>query len=223
MKISVLTLFPEYFDAFTRSPLIKRAQLKGAVEIDIVDIKDFAEGSFRKIDDSPYGGGPGCILRCEPVVKALERVKETSRTPCHSILFSPGGKTYKQTDARRLFNKEHLILLCGHYEGFDERILKYTDEQISLGDYILSGGEIPAMAVMDSVIRLFPESLKTEATRDESFETGILEYPQYTRPRVFRGDAVPEVLLSGDHEKIDEWRREEALKKTQRLRPDLLK
>ena len=220
MRIDVLTMFPALFNDFLASPVISRAVRKGAAEICLTDIKDHAAGSFRKIDDSPYGGGPGCILRCEPVIAALETVRTED---VHVILFSPAGKTYDQQDARRLSRIEHLVLICGHYEGLDERIIPYADEQLSLGDFILTGGEIPAMAVMDSVIRLFPESLKPEASGEESFENGLLEYPQYTHPAEFRGACVPEVLLSGNHEAIASWRLKEALRKTKKLRPDLLK
>ena len=219
MKITVLTVMPELFEGFFKSPVIQRAIRSAAVSVTVADIRDFVKGSFRAVDDSPYGGGAGMILRCEPVIAALEHFK-TPRS--HTILFSPAGKTYKEKDARRLSEEEDLILICGHYEGVDARIEKYCDELISLGDYILTGGEICAMAVMDSVIRLFPESLKEEATSKESFEHGLLEYPQYTRPREFRGDAVPEVLLSGNHEAIEKWRREAALERTRRFRPDLL-
>ena len=219
MRISILTLFPEQFDSFLKTPIVSRAKKAGVLQIECVDIKSFADGCFRKIDDSPYGGGPGCILRCEPVVGALESVQqENSRV----IILAPGRSPYTQADARRLSKEEHLILLCGHYEGFDARIYDYADEVISIGDYILTGGEIPAMAVMDSVVRLFPESLKPENTQDESFENGLLEYPQYTKPPDFRGKKVPPVLLSGNHEAVRQYRLEESLRVTAALRPELL-
>ncbi len=219
MRISFLTMFPEMFGSFLESPVVARAIRSGAAACETADIKEYADGSFRKIDDSPYGGGPGCVLRCEPVIGALEAVRGPES---HVVILSPWGKPYTQKDARRLSEEKHLVLLCGHYEGFDARIYPYADEVISVGDYILTGGEIPAMAVADSVIRLFPESLKEESTEDESFEHGLLEYPQYTRPVEFRGERVPEVLLSGNHEAIRLWRQEEALRITRERRPDLL-
>ena len=219
MRLSLLTMFPEMFGSFLASPVVSRAVNKGAVQIETVDIKEYAAGSFRKIDDSPYGGGAGCVMRCEPVIGALEAVREEKS---HVVILGPWGKPYTQKDARRLREEEHLILVCGHYEGLDARIYPYGDEVISVGDYILTGGEIAAMAVADSVIRLFPESLKEESTGEESFEDGLLEYPQYTRPAEFRGAKVPEVLLSGNHEAIRAWRREQSLEVTKRYRPDLL-
>lgn len=219
MRITVCTVCPEFFDSFLSSTMVRRAMDAGAVDIIICDIKEYADGCFRKIDDSPYGGGAGCVMRCEPVVGAIEAVKAPES---HVALFAPIGQMYSQADARRFARMQDLVLVCGHYEGFDARIYPYADEIISVGDYILSGGEIAAMAVMDSVIRLFPESLKEESTREESFENGLLEYPQYTRPAEFRGERVPEVLLSGNHEAIRRWRQEESVKLTEKLRPDLL-
>ena len=219
MKISILTICPEQFGDFRRTPLISRAEEKGILELEIVDIRDYAPGSFRHVDDSPYGGGPGMILRCQPVIDALEAV----RTPgSHVIALIPAGKPYTQKNARTLSEKEHLIFLCGHYEGMDARIYPYADELLSIGDYVLTGGELPAMVITDSVMRLVEGSIKADSLKEESFEEGLLEYPQYTRPAVYRGAEVPEVLLSGNHEAIRKWRQEEARKLTAQQRPDLL-
>jgi len=218
MKITILTMFPEAFGSFLAGSLVARATQKGALSLEIEDLKEYADGCFRKIDDSPYGGGAGCILRCEPVAAALDAL----RTPeSRVIAFSPAGKRLAQADVRRWSQEIHLILLCGHYEGMDERIYEDVDEEISVGDYILSGGEIPAMAVVDAVVRLFPEALKEESSGEESFENGLLEYPQYTRPAEFRGRKVPEVLLSGNHEAIRRYRMEESRRRTAERRPDL--
>lgn len=219
MKLSILTVFPDLFDSVRNEPVVRRALDQGIAELEIVDIKKFAGGSFRHIDDSPFGGGPGMVLRPGPVVDALESV----RTPdSYVAALTPSGRTYDQKAAHRFASCPHLILIAGHYEGFDERIFKHVDERISIGDYILTGGELPALVVMDSVIRLLPGVLRAESTREESFENGLLEYPQYTQPADFRGDKVPDVLLSGNHEAIRRWREEESLRITQELRPDLL-
>ena len=225
MKFSVLTMFPDHFHDFRTFPIPARAEKSGNAEIQIVDIREFAGGSFRHIDDSPYGGGAGRIMRVEPVVKALRSVTDhasgkDAKKP-HIILFAPTGKQYTQADARRLAEEEHLILLCGHYEGMDARVYDYADEVISLGDYILSGGELASMILMDSIIRLLPGNLRKESTEDESFEHGLLEYLQYTRPAEFEGKRVPDVLLSGNHEEIRKWREEQSLMLTRETRPDL--
>ena len=220
MKITVLTICPEQFGDFQRTPLIARAVEKKILELNIVDIREFADGCFRKVDDSPYGGGAGMVLRCQPVLDALESVRtKDSRT----ILFAPIGTPYTQKDARRLSKEEHLILICGHYEGMDARIYPHADELVSIGDYILTGGELPAMVLADSVMRLVDGTIKEESLKEESFDQDLLEYPQYTRPADYKGQKVPEVLLSGNHEKIEQWRREEALRVTKERRPDLLK
>lgn len=219
MKISILTICPEQFGDFQRTPLVARAVKKGLLELEIIDIRGHAPGCFRKVDDSPYGGGVGLILRCQPVLSALEEVRSQKS---HTVVLAPIGKTYKQEDARRLSGTEHLILICGHFEGMDARIYSYADEMISIGDYILSGGELPAMIITDSVLRLVEGSIKPESLAEESFENGLLEYPQYTRPADYRGQKVPDVLLSGNHEEIQKWRRENAVRITARLRPDLL-
>ena len=220
MKITVLTICPEQFGDFQRTPLIARAVEKKILELNIVDIREFADGCFRKVNDSPYGGGAGMVLRCQPVLDALESVRtKDSRT----ILFAPIGTPYTQKDARRLSKEEHLILICGHYEGMDARIYPHADELVSIGDYILTGGELPAMVLADSVMRLVDGTIKEESLKEESFDQDLLEYPQYTRPADYKGQKVPEVLLSGNHEKIEQWRREEALRVTKERRPDLLK
>lgn len=218
MKITILTICPEVFGDFMRTPIISRAVASGLLEMEIVDIRDFAPGSFRDVDDSPYGGGAGMILRCQPVLDALESV---SGPDSHTVVLAPIGKRFSQADAHRLASGEHLILICGHYEGMDARIYPHADELISIGDYILTGGELPAMVVCDCVLRLVKGSMKEESTLEESFEDGLLEYPQYTRPADYKGEKVPEVLLSGDHEKIRQWRQEESLRLTRELRPDL--
>ena len=219
MKISILTICPEQFGDFQRTPMAKRAVEKGILELEIIDIRDYAQGCFRKVDDSPYGGGAGLILRCQPVLSALEKVRSQKS---HVVILAPIGKPYKQEDARRLSGIEHLILICGHFEGMDARIYSYADEMISIGDYILSGGELPAMIITDSVLRLVDGSIKPESLAEESFDNGLLEYPQYTRPAEYNGQKVPDVLLSGNHEEIQKWRRNNAVMLTARLRPDLL-
>ena len=219
LRITILTMCPDYFRDFRQQSMIARAVSEGRLRLDIVDFRDFTDGCFRKIDDSPYGGGAGMVIRCQPVVDALDSVRQENS---HVIALSPAGRTYRQPDAGRLSRLEHLILICGHYEGMDERIYSYADEVISIGDYVLTGGELPAMVIADSVIRLMEGSLKAGSLETESFDHDLLEYPQYTRPAEFRGQRVPEVLLSGDHEKIRKWREEEALRRTRAIRPDLL-
>lgn len=220
VNITVLTMVPDQFESFMNAPLIHRAIQKNTLHLSIQDIREYAGGSFRHIDDSPYGGGAGMILKCEPVFSCLDTLrKETS----HLIAFTPSGKPYTQKKARELSKMEDLILLCGHFEGFDERILEEADEEISLGDYILSSGELPAMVLIDSLVRLLDGTIRRESTEEESFENGLLEYPQYTKPRSFRGKDVPEVLLSGHAEQIRKWKLKESLRKTMARRPDLLK
>lgn len=294
MKISFLTIFPQLFDSFLAAPIPQRAVKKGLLEIEVVDIKDFSPGSFRHIDDSPFGGGPGMVMRCQPVLDALRAVRkeppacmigqaaspnslpsvnfssadindtpvlsassaDISETPALSAssadisdvpapstssaginetpalsaasadtvtaALSPAGATFSQKTAHRYAGLDHLILLCGHYEGMDERIYRHVDEEVSIGDFILTGGEIAAMAVADAVIRLLPGAIRSESTGEESFENGLLEYPQYTQPAVYDGESVPDVLLSGNHEKIRKWRLKESLRRTLLRRPDLL-
>ena len=219
MRIRVLTIFPDQFESFLKHPLTARAMQKQLINLQIVDLKEFADGSFRHIDDSPYGGGAGMILRCEPVFRALKQC----RTPeSRVIAFTPGGQVYDQKKARQLVNEPDLIFICGHYEGMDERIMTAVDEEISVGDYILSGGELPAMTVMDSLIRLLEGTIRADSTKEESFENGLLEYPQYTRPVSYEGMEVPQILRNGHAEKIRLWRLKQSLKKTMIKRPDLL-
>ena len=234
MKITILTMFPQMFDSFREGPVVQRAIRKGSLELSIIDIKEFAPGSFRHIDDSPFGGGAGMVMRCQPVLDALRSVRGSaesgsaesgsavsSRSTIVAAL-SPAGRQFTQKQAHRLSELDHLILICGHYEGMDERIYRHVDEEISIGDYVLTGGEIAAMAVSDAVIRLLPGALRSESTSEESFENGLLEYPQYTQPAVYEGEAVPEVLLSGNHARIRRWRLKESLRRTLERRPDLL-
>ena len=219
MDLSILTIFPEMFESFLKTPLVSRHTASGTSRVEILDIRDYADGCFRKVDDSPYGGGAGMILRCEPVLKALETVR---REESYVIALTPAGKLYKQKTARELSQKSHLILICGHYEGLDERIYRYVDERISVGDYVLTGGELPAMVVADSILRLCKGGIRRESLITESFDDHLLEFPQYTRPADYRGQKVPEILLSGNHEKIKKWREKEAIRLTGEIRPDLL-
>lgn len=218
MKITILTMFPSLLSSLFLSPLVKRAIEKRVVEIDVVDIKDYSGGSFRHIDDSPCGGGKGMIIRFDTLYRALDSVDKTNRKV---VLLSPKGSVYNQKKAREYSREEHIVLICGHYEGVDRRIEKYVDEMVSIGDYILSGGEFASISICDSIIRLLPSVLREGATIEESHENGILEYPQYTKPVEYMGEKVPEILLSGNHEKIKKWKRKEALLDTKRLRPDL--
>ena len=219
MTISVLTIMPELFGSFLLSPVIARAVRNGALEVEIIDIREYAPGSFRHIDDSPFGGGAGMVMRCQPVLDALRACKD--KKDGHSVILSPAGTPYTQKKAHAFAHTEHLILICGHYEGMDARIYPHADEQISIGDYVLTGGELAAQVIIDSVARLLPGSLREASTQEESFEDGLLEYPQYTQPAVYEGEAVPEVLRSGDHEKIRRWRLQQSLLLTRELRPDL--
>lgn len=223
MKISVLTIFPESFESFLKTPVVARAIDKGLVDIELVDIKDFAHGSFRHIDDSPFGGGAGMVMRCQPVLDALKAVREQDPSgDVRAVAMTPAGTAYDQQTARRFAELPHLVLLCGHYEGIDARVFDSIDEEVSMGDYILTGGELPAMTVIDSVVRLLPGALRGASTEEESFEDGLLEYPQYTQPRDYEGKTVPDVLLSGDHGRIRRYRRRESLRLTKERRPDLL-
>ena len=219
MKITILTIFPEMFEGFVKEPVTARAIRKGSVFWEIVDVRLFAGGSFRHIDDDSYGGGAGMIMRCGPVLDALESVRTRDS---YTAVLTPAGRRYTQKTARFFARQSHLILICGHYEGLDERILDHADGVFSIGDYVLTGGELPAKVVCDSVIRLLPGVLREGVTEEESFEKGILEYPQYTRPADWNGEKVPPVLLTGNHERIREWRQKEALRITRERRPDLL-
>ena len=224
MRIDILTLFPELFQPVLATSIIGRAIAAGVVEVVVTDIRNYSQDRHRKVDDAPFGGGPGMVMMCQPVFDAVEAVRAQDPRPGLVALLSPQGQRLDQPLVERLARLERLILVTGHYEGFDERIrLALADMEISIGDFVLSGGEIPAMAVLDAVVRLLPGALgEPTSTREESFSMGLLEYPQYTRPRDFRGMQVPEVLLSGDHARIAEWRRQQALERTRRRRPDLL-
>jgi len=218
MKITILTLFPEMFQTPLDHGIFKRAKEKGVVVIEIVNFRDFAKDKHRKVDDYPYGGGAGMILKPEPIFSALEDVE-----PGYVVYLSPQGKILNQNKVEELAQKSHLILLCGHYEGVDERVrTALVDEEISIGDYILSGGEIPALVLADAVVRLLPDVLGNKGSlKEESFADGLLEYPQYTRPAEYKGMKVPNILVSGNHALIAKWRRQQALKKTKETRPDL--
>jgi len=219
MKITILTLFPNMFDGFLSESIIKRAIEKNLVEFEIVNFREYSTLSNNQVDDTPYGGGAGMVLMCEPIYKALEYVKTDDS---FVVLLTPDGRVYNQGVARELKQKKHIILICGHYEGFDERIRSFVDAEISIGDYVLTGGEIPAMAISDSIVRLLDGVITKESSEFESFSNNLLDYPVYTKPREFMGMEVPEVLVSGDHKKIAEWRRQEQLKKTEIRRSDLL-
>lgn len=221
MKIDILTLFPEMFLNFLGTSIVGRAVNKNIVQINCINIRDFSKDKHKRVDDYPFGGGPGMVMRPEPVYDAINSVKDEDSKV---IYLSPKGKTYNQEIAIKLSKEKHIILLCGHYEGIDNRIIdNYIDEEISIGDYILTGGEIPAMVVVDSVIRLLPGVLNNqESYIDDSYFNGLLEYPIYTRPKIFNGIEVPEILLSGNHEKIEQWRKYESLKITYERRPDLI-
>jgi tRNA (guanine37-N1)-methyltransferase len=218
MKITILTLFPQMFDGFLSNSIIKRAIAKKTVNISIVNIRDYTKDRYRRVDTPPVGGGAGLIMKAQPIVDAIKAIKsEQSRI----VLLSPRGKKYSQKTAKSLANCLELVLICGHYEGVDERINSYVDEEISLGDFILTGGEIAAMAVADSIIRLQKGAITNESLNEESFENGVLEYPQYTEPYDFEGYRVPDILYSGNHAAISKWRRKQALVLTRQYRPDL--
>lgn len=225
MQISILTLFPDFIAAGLNFSILKRAQEKNKVKFNLVDIRKFATDKYKSVDDRPYGGGAGMVMRVDIINQAIKNAKcQMLNAKCKTILLDPQGKTFKQQKAHELSKLEHLILLCGHYEGVDERVRKLVDEEISVGDYILTGGELAALVLTDSVVRLIPGVLgKKESPLKETFTDNLLEYPQYTRPEKFGKLAVPKILLSGDHAKIDAWRLNMASKKTKLQRPDLLK
>ena len=224
MRIDFLTLFPDMCRAVMDESIIGRAQKKGVLEVHCHQIRDYTLNKQMQVDDYPYGGGQGMILYAQPVADCFRAVCEQSGSRPHLIYMSPQGAVLTQQKAKELAQKEHICLLCGHYEGVDERVLDaLVDEQISMGDYVLTGGELPALALADCVARLVPGVLSEEACfTDESHFSGLLEYPQYTRPAVWEGRAIPDILLSGHHANIDRWRRQQALERTFRLRPDML-
>ena len=227
MRVDVLTLFPEMFESPLSHSILKRAQQSGIVEIVLSNIRDFVTDSYKKVDDKPYGGGPGRVMMPGPVFDCFEYVEKLSAEKGRVILLTPQGQKFDQAKAVELSKENRLILIAGRYEGFDERIrIGIGGEQISIGDYVLSGGELPAMIIIDAVVRLLAGALGDEdSAKDDSFSestSGGLEYPQYTRPEIFRNMKVPDILLSGDHAKIAEWRRRQALERTKKWRPDLL-
>jgi len=241
MKISILTLFPEMFAGPFDHSIIKRAKEKGLIEIEFINIRDFGIGVHKMVDDTPYGGGVGMVMRVDVLHEAIKYAKRHSgedagrlqnldsgqarTTKQKVVLMSASGKPFKQNSAKQYAKLDHLILICGHYEGVDERIMEYIDEEVSIGDFVLTGGELPAMMITDSVTRLLEGAITQGAVEDESFSNPdeTLEYPHYTKPREYDGGSVPEVLLSGNHKKIAEWRKEKSFKKTKRVRPELLK
>ncbi|MBR2737429.1 MAG: tRNA (guanosine(37)-N1)-methyltransferase TrmD [Lachnospiraceae bacterium] len=224
MKITVLTLFPDMVAQALHTSIVGRAMDAGILEIRTVDIRDYAENKHNSVDDYPYGGGAGMVMQAGPVVRAVRAAKTELPAGTRVVYTSPQGSVFTQETAKRLASEESLIILCGHYEGIDERALELTvDEEISIGDYVLTGGELPAMVMIDAVARLLPGVLHNDTSAEtESHQESLLEYPQYSRPREFEGLEVPEVLLSGDHAKVDAWRREQSLLRTREKRPDLL-
>ena len=219
MRIDILTLFPHMFDGFLSESIIKRAIERGQVSINIIDIRDYTPYKNNQVDDYQFGGGGGMIMMCEPVFNAVESVKDDD---AYVILLTPRGKTYNEKKAYEFKDKKHLIIICGHYEGFDERIYTLADELVSIGNYILTGGEIPAMAIADSVTRLIDGVITDTSLEYESFNDNLLDYPVYTKPRVFRGMEVPEVLVNGNHKLINEYRENERKRITKEYRDDLL-
>jgi tRNA (guanine37-N1)-methyltransferase len=230
MKIDILTIFPKMFNGPFTESLIGKAEKKGIFKINITDVRIFSKDKHKKIDDRSFGGG-GMVIKAEPLydaiksvgVKKKNNVYKNSLTKPYVVYMSPQGRTLNDETVRRLAKFKHLVILCGHYEGIDERVLNYIDGEISIGDYILTGGEIAAMVLVDSVVRMLPGVIKEASIKNDSFYNGLLDYPHYTRPAVFKGHRVPEVLLSGNHKKINEWRKREAYERTKKRRPDLLK
>ena len=220
MKITILSLFPNMFDGFLTESIIKRAIQNEKVEVKIINFRDYSVYNNKQVDDTPYGGGAGMVLMCDPIFRCIDEI----RTPnSHIIILSPEGSIYNEKKARELSKYEDIILICGHYEGFDERIKTLADEIISVGDFVLTGGEIPAMLIADSIIRLLPGTITNESLESESFNENLLDYPVYTKPAVYRDMNVPDILLSGDHKKIDDYRESERIRLTKEKRPDLLK
>ena len=219
MKFDVLTLFPEMFETLNQS-ILGKAQEKNLIDINLINIRDFSKDKHKKVDDTPYGGGAGMVMRADIVYDAYQSVK----TPKTKLIYlTPQGKTLNQKKVEELSKEEHLVLLCGHYEGIDQRVIdKIVDEEISIGDYVLTGGEIPAMVLIDSVSRYIEGVIKNDSTKEESFSQGLLEYPQYTRPEIFQGEKVPEILLTGHHQNIEKWRKYQSIITTKKKRPDLL-
>lgn len=220
MKITILSLFPNMFDGFLTESIIKRAIQNEKVEVKIINFRDYSVYNNKQVDDTPYGGGAGMVLMCDPIFRCLD---EIGTPKSHIIILSPEGSIYNEKKAKELSKYEDIILICGHYEGFDERIKTLADEIISVGDFVLTGGEIPAMLIADSIIRLLPGAITNESLESESFNENLLDYPVYTKPAVYRDMNVPDILLSGDHKKIDDYRESERIRLTKEKRPDLLK
>lgn len=214
MKISILTLFPNMFDGFINESIIKRAREKGKVQIEIINFRDYSTMNNNQVDDTPYGGGAGMVLMCQPIFDCIESIKTEDSVV---VMLTPEGKRFNQGMAKEFLNINHLILLCGHYEGFDERIKNIVDLKVSMGDFILTGGEIPAMAITDSVVRLIDGVINKDSLISESFEDNLFDFPVYTKPSNFRGLEVPDILLSGDHKRIAEWRENARLEKTKEV------
>ena len=220
MKFDVLTLFPEMFDTLNQS-IIGKAKEKELIDINLINIRDFSKDKHKKVDDTPYGGGAGMVIKPDVVYDAYKSIENKD---AKVIYMSPQGKILNQKKVEDLSKQKHLIILCGHYEGIDQRVLdKIVDEEISIGDYVVTGGEIPAMVLIDSISRYVERVINQESIKEESFSNGLLEYPQYTRPEVFEGEKVPEILLSGHHENIEKWRKDKSIEITKKKRPDLLK
>jgi tRNA (guanine37-N1)-methyltransferase len=220
MKIKILTLFPDMFSGFLNDSIIARAIKENILSVELIDFRKYSLDKHHHVDDTPYGGGAGMVLRCDILGTAIN---DNANNSTYKILMSPQGKTYKQQDANRLSLKDEIMIICGHYEGFDERVRTLVDEEISIGDFVLTGGEIPAMTLVDSITRLLKGAITEESYEEDSFYQGLLEYPQYTRPLSYNGLEVPFVLTNGDHEKIRVWRKKESLRRTYLRRPDLLK
>ena len=218
MKIDILTLFPEMFDGFLNTSIIKRARDNGSVTINVHNFRDYSLDKHNRVDDYPYGGGAGMVLMCEPIFRAIEAIRTEESLV---IMLSPSGNVFSQSMAREFSMNKHLILLCGHYEGFDERIKTIVDMELSIGDYVLTGGEVPSMVITDAVTRLIPGVISSGSLDSESFDDNLLDYPNYTRPEEFRGMRVPEVLLSGHHKNIEKYRRDEQIRLTRENRKDL--
>ncbi|NVM05257.1 MAG: tRNA (guanosine(37)-N1)-methyltransferase TrmD [Candidatus Helarchaeota archaeon] len=224
MKINIITAFPEFFKSPLDTSIIKKGIEKGKIKIEIFNLRDFSNNKHKRIDDYPYGGGPGMVLMVEPIFNAVNEIKEkNNKLKTKVILLSPQGERLTQPKVREISKEENLILICGHYKGVDERVKKFIDEEISIGDYILSGGELPVLVIIDSVVRLIPGIIgDIESANTDSFETGLLDYPHYTKPRIFMEEEVPSVLLSGDHKKIEEWKERMSHLRTTEKRNDLL-
>ena len=220
MRIDILTLFPNMFNGFLNESILKRAIDNDIVEVNLIDYREFSNSKHKKVDDYPYGGGAGMVLNVQPVVDALKSIDNYQ--DALKILVTPQGDPFKQEKAYELSKKDHIIILCGHYEGYDERIRDYFDLEISIGDYVLTGGELAAMVLVDSITRVIPSVIKEEDSHlNDSFSNNLLEHPHYTRPREYDGKKVPEVLVNGNHKLIDEWRKNESIKRTKERRPDL--